>query len=659
MKKRPFLSVRGQCVLGGALLGAAAFLLLYGFAPLAVTNDAWLRGGFVERDTLQHYAGWLLYRASPWQFPVAVAQHINYPAGGYIGFADSIPVFGVLFKLLSPVLPATFQYFGLWGLLCSCLQGAAAALLLCLFSQNRVRVLLLCLPFVFAPILLDRQLRHAALGAQWLVLFALYLYFKHRRSGTFFSPGFAVLCALSIGIHPYFTPMVFALLFALLVQNGIAQKKLWQPAAQLGICLGTTVLFGWVLGAFSSGSSAGSTPYGYFCMNLNALFNPRALDADWSLFLPQQNQTLGNYDGFNYLGLAALLSWVVMAADFLLHRKKYSLKTTLRRHGVLALVCLLLAVFAVSTTVTAQGRVLFSLPVPQWFLQLAGTFRSSGRLFYPVWYLLLLGAALYWLRRPTPPRRTLAVLAFVALQLLDTSPGIATKARLFRPYQPLAWAGYMQSGFWDEVAGKYDHLVSIGGGPLLDGGRMALYTADAGMTTSDPFTARYDAGAYTAGAAAALQQVTLGGYREDSLYITPNETLFLEAAYTAQQNGLALFCAQIDDNYYVLAPRTTAFDGYYVDGVVAYQDYPLMLARYTDALWDGGVLMAEPQTVCFVDTAFAREKLAGMAALQAEDGQAYAILDVSFRDAGWILVTLDIPDAAVLRGVPLQGVPAP
>ena len=53
----------------GALLGLAAFLCLYGTAPLDPANDAWIWYGYDETDIHQHYAGWLGFRNSSWQFP--------------------------------------------------------------------------------------------------------------------------------------------------------------------------------------------------------------------------------------------------------------------------------------------------------------------------------------------------------------------------------------------------------------------------------------------------------------------------------------------------------------------------------------------------------------------------------------------------------------
>ena len=86
----------------GALLGLAACLCLYGTAPLDPANDVWIWYGYDETDIHQHYAGWLGFRNSSWQFPLAQADALAYPAGTgvNISFTDSLPWVSVLFKLL-------------------------------------------------------------------------------------------------------------------------------------------------------------------------------------------------------------------------------------------------------------------------------------------------------------------------------------------------------------------------------------------------------------------------------------------------------------------------------------------------------------------------------------------------------------------------------
>ena len=113
----------------GALLGAAVFLLVYGLAPLDIANDAFCRGGYIEKDIQQHYAGWLFYRSSAPGWPLGVTQAINAPQGVSVAYTDSIPLLAVLCRPLAAALGGTFQYFGWFTLVCFALQGGFAALL--------------------------------------------------------------------------------------------------------------------------------------------------------------------------------------------------------------------------------------------------------------------------------------------------------------------------------------------------------------------------------------------------------------------------------------------------------------------------------------------------------------------------------------------------
>lgn len=65
---------------------------------------------------------------------------LSYPDQISIIFTDSIPCFAVIFKILSPVLPENFQYFGLWGMMCFILQGIIAARILKSYSDSRISV---------------------------------------------------------------------------------------------------------------------------------------------------------------------------------------------------------------------------------------------------------------------------------------------------------------------------------------------------------------------------------------------------------------------------------------------------------------------------------------------------------------------------------------
>ena len=327
----------------GALLGAAVFLLVYGLAPLDVANDAFCRGGYIEKDIQQHYAGWLFYRSSALGWPLGVTQAVNAPQGVSVAYTDSIPLLAVLCRPLAAALGGTFQYFGWFTLVCFALQGGFAALLCGLFAEGLAAPLAGSLVFAASPILLERAFRHTSLGAQWLVLAALYCYFVCRRQSRFASRGLFVINILAVGIHPYFLPMTYAVTLALLLEYAVKQRQWLRPALFLGGNMLCTAALGWALGLlYGTATSGGQALYGYFAMNLNALWNPAGVNGVlYSRLLPAQNQVGGNYDAFAYLGLGVLAALPVVVVSARRHilgavRRHRALGLSLRRAAVLA-----------------------------------------------------------------------------------------------------------------------------------------------------------------------------------------------------------------------------------------------------------------------------------------------------------------------------------
>lgn len=635
----------------GCLLGAVAFLLIFGICTLDVTWDTWLRGGFIEKDCIQHYTGWLFYRDAPLSLPLCVSPDVNWPDGLSVAFTDSIPLFAAIFRILAPLLPSVFQYFGWYVLLCFCLQGGFSALLLDRLLKNRPAVLVGSCLFVVSPIMVERAFRHTSLTAHFLIVWALYYYVRSMQEDQCFFKGAFVLNALTISLHPYFVPMVYAILFAMLVQYALRHRCWLRPAAFLLLNFAATLLSAWVFGLFSGvlSESSGQLLYGYFGMNLNALWNPTSIGTTtWSRFLPIQNQVRGNYDGFNYLGLGVLLMAACAAGIRMIQTvlRRWSPWKTLRRHGILLLVCACLTVFAVSNVVTANGATLLEIPLPLWLLRLASSFRSSGRLFWPVYYLIL-AYSIKTLQDVLPAKRAAILLCVVAvIQIWDISPALLERRQMLADYeQPAEFASGLQSDFWQQAAEEYDHLATLSD-TTKDTLYLALWAADAGMTTDDPFAARSDQQALNTRRETTIQQLEQGQLQPDCLYLTDSEGIFLRLADQLQDQA---FYAKID-GHYIIAPGML-YTG--ADALVYSENYPISILEYTDANWDRGVLTWDNCTVMFDDTPLLRRRLDGASAVVV-DGVRYEILTVDDSDPGYIMLTLDTEDAAALRGAELE-----
>ena len=626
----------------GAALGIAVFLLIYGTAPLNVANDSFCRGGFIEKDIQQHYAGWLFYRHSALGWPLGVTQAVNAPDGVSIAYTDSIPLLAVLCRPLAAALGGTFQYFGWFTLGCFALQGGFGALLCGLFANALFAPLAGALVFTVSPVLIERAFRHSSLGAQWLVLAALYCYFSCRRQGRYASAGLFIINVLAVGIHPYFLPMTYAVTLALLLEYAVTHRQWLRPAALLIGNMACTAALGWALGLlYGTATSGGQALYGYFAMNLNALWNPIGVNGVlYSRLLPAQNQVNGNYDAFAYLGLGVLAALPVV---LVLGRQR--ILSCLRRHWALCLVCAVLTAFAISNTITANGVTLATLPLPAAAVKLFSVFRSGGRLFWPVYYLLVLTAFTGLARLP---KGTLWVALFAAAQLWYVTPALIQRHDAMRNAQTVAeFPTALTSSFWQAAAGRYAHLESVQG-LQADSLQLALWAADNTMTTNDPFAARYDEAALAARRQSTLNTLAAGTLQSDTLYLFEDEGAFLQAVEPVKD---AAWCGRVTSadgrcSWYVIAP---GLQGQHFDALCTPYDadYPLRLADYTDALWNRGVLDSTRKTICFKDSPFARARLEGAAYLCA-NGQEYPILENDDHDAGWLMVTLEIDDATVL-----------
>jgi len=140
--------------LSGALLGGIIFLLLFGVHILDVTYvDRMIVRAGVE-DLPQHYLAWEYFRNSAWSFPLGNINNLIYPDSISIVYSDSIPLFAIFFKLFNPILPTSFQYFGIWTLLCFMLQGAFASLITYRFSKSNIISLIYSVFFILSTIVL-------------------------------------------------------------------------------------------------------------------------------------------------------------------------------------------------------------------------------------------------------------------------------------------------------------------------------------------------------------------------------------------------------------------------------------------------------------------------------------------------------------------------
>ncbi|MES2187015.1 MAG: DUF6311 domain-containing protein [Pseudomonadota bacterium] len=519
------------------LLGIAVFWLFTGGAILAPLHLDWILN---QEDPTQHYTGWNFFRHQPlWQFPFGKNTAFGETLGSSIVFTDSVPLMAFAFKPFAPWLPADFQYFGLWILLCFVLQSVFAWKVLSFFTQDRWLLAMGSCFFVLSPAMLFRLMGHEALVGHWLVLAAIYIFLR-TEDGKWWR--WALLVAAACLVHGYFVAMVGALWFTDFVRR-IACRRMAGRAAvgELLAVIGALLLTTWMAGYFYPGSMR-EQGFGKYRFNLFAPFNPLNM---FSAFWSSTVYTEGEIEGFAYLGTGMLaLGGLAVVAWLVPGRRPRAAWSTLV--PVLLSSALFLA-YAVSNKVAWAGQELWSYEVPAVGQDITSVFRASGRFAWPVLYWLQFGILAGVLLR-LRPRFAHAVLALcLAVQVADLSAA----SRYFRDRWSDPYVPELFSSFWAQTHGRYGRLAFA---PVVrkprGGAALALMASRHGMSVNSGYLARIDAERMEAVRLATERELLEGRFRADTLYIVDDDVLWVRLLPQLSPADLA---ADVD-GHHVLAP---------------------------------------------------------------------------------------------------------
>ena len=443
---------------GGALLGAAFFVWVSGWRILDPREIGWM----MRFDWPIHFFGWHFFRTEPWSWPPGLIHAYYYPLGTSIGFTDSVPLMAFLLKPMQALLPATFQYLGVWLLICFGLQGLFGALIARIWTGRVPAQLAGAALFVLMPTLLIR-VGHPALCAHWLLLWAFWIALRQDGAGPR-AWEWAALGLLAGLIHPYLAVMTLALLGAAAIDCAGAP---WarRSTAMIG-ALAATIGGWWMSGLFSvaGAESLATEGLGHYSMNL---LSPMSPTGGWSSMLPDwPRATAGqDYEGFQYLGAGAFALLIAAIALRLSKTPPPSFPeagaTEASGAGrvplALTIVALIMTIYALSPRVTLGTAVLldWSSAMPERF----AVFRATGRFFWPLGYLILIAAVAAVATRARPAVATATLTAAALLQLVDLHGAHLERRRNARDAAFHAWPQPMVSAAWAAALPHYDHLV--------------------------------------------------------------------------------------------------------------------------------------------------------------------------------------------------------
>jgi hypothetical protein len=365
-----------------------------------------------------------------------------------------------------------------------------------------------------------------------------------------------LLGAVTALIHPYLMAMVMALWAASWLARWMTNgRRTGSLLAEGLIVIGGGAITLWQAGAFLIGRGLEREGFGYYRMNVNALLNPR-VDAisHWSYVFPALGGvSSGEYEGFAFLGLGAILCVGLAAGITVVHRHR--IRVALTSEWIpLGAVCVALTLMALSNEISI-GSWVVRYPLPEGLTRAAGILRASGRLFWPVFYLIVF-AGVAQIIRTFGRGAVIALLGILALlQVVDTAAGWRPDRERLSARHGRLLASPLHDAFWLQAATLYRTVHMVPWRSLRkDWPVFAIYADEHRMSTDSAYLTRVDQDRLALVEAQQIEQISRAEFEKTSLYIVDDG---IAAALSGRIDRAVDLLKKID-GFWVVAPRWNA-----------------------------------------------------------------------------------------------------
>lgn len=427
---------RVLAIVSAGFVGLMTAFSIYGWEVINPTNVTWL---LLEGDPFQHFIGWDAFRHDVWRWPLGAIPQMGTQVDSSIVYTDSIPLLAIPFKLISWALPENFQYQGLVMAFNMSLNAVAACWVALKVGARPLVSFFFSLLVLLAPIVLMRGLGthgHEALTAHWLIIFSLGVALTFRNNNRAYLVWF-VLLFMSVVVHFYIFFMVGALWFFWWMKSIFDSYKKDGPKALCArLALGSSfVIFiffvMWSVGYFHYGLDIEkASGYGFFSAEGLTFLNP--LSHAWffgndtlqsaSRVLPGwQSPIKGQYEGQAYAGLGVMLFVLVSLSVLLRYFSAKEIRYLINNSWWVVAPALALFIFAMGDR-WVIGKLVWEVPYPAFFDYFAQYLRSSGRLVWPLLYLIIVLSLLLCVEKLRSKFLSLLLLFCVWVQWEDVRP---------------------------------------------------------------------------------------------------------------------------------------------------------------------------------------------------------------------------------------------
>ena len=350
-------------------------------------------------DYTSHYDAWIAYLKSTAYIPPFI-DNAFWPFRTSVAYADAMPIFAIIFKSLASFfrIEKDFQFFSAVSLINNLSTIAALFYLSSRLKLRQITLILLSLVLLMTPVMTQRILIHEALSVHSVVIWSVILGLLRVKSFV----SWCILLFVSIGIHPYFVPMILPIMTATFLSskdNQWIDQKIFDNLKSKYVLIRfilvilLIVVSSWVFGLGINNSSFNVSNQ-IWDMNLLALVDPQ----ETSQILPPLPINMPyEWEGYCYLGIGLGILATVFLADRYMSpagiRHDSLIHQTLEPSKLLYLAVSILALYALGPNIHIGQSHVISLDfilVKSQGINPYAFFRSTGRYIWPLYYMIVI-----------------------------------------------------------------------------------------------------------------------------------------------------------------------------------------------------------------------------------------------------------------------------
>lgn len=413
-------------------------------------NSEWLFSG----DLSTYQLGWQFFKLDEWRFPLGINPNYGIYLNSSVVFSDSLPLVAIFFKIFKNFLPSEFQYFSIWILVCVYLQLYFSFKIIYKITNNLLYSAISSLFFGIATIFIHRSGIHLSLFGQWIIL--SFFYVELLDKNKFYYKNLIIL--LSTTIHFYFTIILLIIFFIEKVIDYFRNKKLIKSILiQTSIILFSSLFLMYIIGYFSLNLDDGlGWGYGYYNFNLNSFFNPvgqtNISEVIWSNFLAKREFQNGQIEGFSYLGVSGFIFLIIFLFN-MFNKRNNIIYSNIK----IFTICVIFLILSTSNNIYFDQTSIINIPLNKFFYAIASIIRASGRLIWPIYYLIFIVGIIFIYQNFQKKISLLIILILLLVQIVDISKGL-NQYKLGKQYDQKNNQIFVKDKIWKGLSSNYEQI---------------------------------------------------------------------------------------------------------------------------------------------------------------------------------------------------------